>query len=306
MLGLSQVNNYFMYSIFYALFYLISLIPWPVVYLLSDVVSFLLRKIIQYRLHVVHHNLAVAFPNKTIQERNQIAKEFYQKFTDTFFETIKLISMSDASFKKRFTSNVEVLNDIYATGQNVQIMAGHFFNWEFANWGAAKYGKYPFIGVYMPLSNRFFDRLILDMRKRYGSIMIPATNFKNQFHQYASSGKYAMALAADQNPGNPKSAFWVPFFGQLTPFVKGPEKGAKLNNTAQVFVHFYSTKRGHYHSHYELMTTVPNYFKDGQLTALFVKTLEDKVKKEPANYLWSHRRWRYPYDAATYGHLVVD
>jgi KDO2-lipid IV(A) lauroyltransferase len=54
------------------------------------------------------------------------------------------------------------------------------------------------------------------------------------------------------------------------------------------------------------MTTVPNYFKDGQLTALFVKTLEGKIKKEPANYLWSHRRWRHPYDATTYGHLVVE
>jgi KDO2-lipid IV(A) lauroyltransferase len=281
------------------------LIPWPVVYVLSDGVAFLLSTILKYRLDVVHHNLAIAFPNKTIQERNQIAKEFYQKFADTFFETIKLISMTDASFKKRFTSNVEVLNDIYATGQNVQIMAGHFFNWEFANWGAAKYGKYPFIGVYMPLSNRYFDRLILDMRKRYGSILIPATNFKNQFHQYASSGKYAMALAADQNPGNIKAAFWIPFFGKLTPFVKGPEKGAKLNNTAQVFVHFYSTKRGHYHSQYELLTTAPNYFKDGQLTALYVKILEEKIKQHPANYLWSHRRWRYAYDGATYGHLVV-
>ena len=305
MLGLSQVNNDCMYSIFYGFFYLISLIPWPVVYVLSDGVAFLLSTILKYRLEVVHHNLAIAFPNKTIQERNQIAKEFYQKFADTFFETIKLISMTDASFKKRFTSNVEVLNDIYATGQNVQIMAGHFFNWEFANWGAAKYGKYPFIGVYMPLSNRYFDRLILDMRKRYGSILIPATNFKNQFHQYASNGKYAMALAADQNPGNIKAAFWIPFFGKLTPFVKGPEKGAKLNNTAQVFVHFYSTKRGHYHSQYELLTTAPNYFKDGQLTALYVKILEEKIKQHPANYLWSHRRWRYAYDAATYGHLVV-
>ena len=105
MLGLSQVNNHFMYSIFYVIFYLISLIPWPVVYLLSDGVAFLLRKILKYRLDVVHHNLAIAFPNKTKQERNQIAKEFYQKFADSFFETIKLISMSDASFNKRFTYN---------------------------------------------------------------------------------------------------------------------------------------------------------------------------------------------------------
>lgn len=295
-----------MYSIFYALFYLISLIPWPIIYLLSDGVAFLLRIVFKYRVAVVDHNLAIAFPNKSLSERNRIAKEFYQKFTDSFFETIKLVSMSDKTFKKRFTSNVEVLNELYASGQNVQIMAGHFFNWEFANWGAAKYGKYPLIAVYMPLSNKFFDRLILDMRKRYGSIMIPATNFKNQFHQYASSGQYAMALAADQNPGNPKSAYWVSFFGQPTPFVKGPEKGAKLNNTAQVFIHFHSTKRGYYHAHYELMTTAPNYFKDGQLTAQYVKVLEEKIKQHPSNYLWSHRRWRYTYDAATYGHLLVD
>lgn len=295
-----------MYFIFYALFYLISLIPFPIIYLLSDGVAFLLRRFLKYRLAVVNQNLLIAFPNKSNKERKQIAKEFYQKFTDSFFETIKLISMSDKSFTKRFTSNVEVLNELYATGQNVQLMAGHFFNWEFANWGVAKYGKYPFIAVYMPLSNTFFDRLILDMRKRHGSIMISATNFKNQFHKYATSGQYAMALAADQNPGNPKSAYWVPFFGQLTPFVKGPEKGAKLNNTAQVFIHFYSTKRGYYHAQFEVMTTAPNYFKDGQLTALYVKVLEEKIKQFPANYLWSHRRWRYPYDAAVYGHLRVD
>jgi hypothetical protein len=91
MLGLSQVNNYFMYSIFFAFFYLISLIPWPVVYVLSDGVAFLLRKILKYRLDIVQHNLAIAFPNKSIQERNQISKEFYQKFTDTFFKLFEEI-----------------------------------------------------------------------------------------------------------------------------------------------------------------------------------------------------------------------
>ena len=39
---------------------------------------------------------------------------------------------------------------------------------------------------------------------------------------------------------------------------------------------------------------------------LFVKTLEEKIKAKPANYLWSHRRWRYTYDAAQFGHLVVE
>ena len=294
-----------MYFIIYSFCYLFSLLPWRIIYLLSDIATFILQRVVKYRVAVVQQNLAIAFPNKTILERKKIADEFYQQFTDSFIETFKLLSMSDKTFVKRFSSNAEVLNDLYATGQNVQIMAGHFFNWEFANWGVGKYSQYPFIAVYMPLSNPHFNKMILGLRKKYGSIMIPATNFIAQFQKFATKGRYAMALAADQNPGNPLSAFWVPFFGQLTPFVKGPEKGAKLNNTAQVFVHFYRVKRGYYHSEYEVMTTSPNYFKDGQLTALYVKVLEEKIKQNPSNYLWTHRRWRYPYDATKHSNLVV-
>ena len=294
-----------MYFVIYSLLYLISLLPWRVLYIFSDGIAFLLKHVIKYRVDVVHQNLIIAFPNKTEKERKQIAYDFYQQFTDSFIETIKLLSISDKTFQKRFTSNVEVLNNLYPTGQSVQIMAGHFFNWEFANWGVAKYGKYPFLAVFMPLSNKVFSKLIYDLRARYGSILIPATNFRSQFHKYANEGSYAMALAADQNPGNPLQAYWVNFFGRLTPFVKGPEKGAKLNNTAQVFVHFYRTKRGYYHSHYELMTISPNYFKDGQLTALYVKVLEEKIKANPSNYLWSHRRWKYTYDAALHENLLV-
>lgn len=295
-----------MYFIFYSFFYLISLLPWRVLYIISDFISFILQRVLKYRVDVVRHNLEIAFPNKTINERQQIANDFYEQLTDSFIETIKLLSISDKTFEKRYTSNVEVLNNLYKTGQSVQVMAGHFFNWEFANWGIAKYSKYPFLVVYMPLSNKYFDKLILTMRSRYGSILIPATNFRNQFRDHAAKGPYSLALAADQNPGNPLSAYWVPFFGQLTPFVKGPEKGAKLNNTAQVFAHFYRIKRGYYHTSFEVMTTSPNYFKDGHLTALYVKVLEEKIKANPSNYLWSHRRWRYTFDVQKHGKLLVE
>jgi len=295
-----------MYHIIYGLFYFLSLLPWRICYIISDGIAFILQNVVQYRKEVINKNLSIAFPNKSILERQKIATQFYKNFMDSFIETIKLISISDAEFQKRFTSNVEVLNNLYSSGQSVQVVAGHFFNWEFANWGAAKYGKYPFIGVYMPLTNPHFNKLVLKMRERYGSIMIPATQFKTQFHKYSTQGHYAMALAADQNPGNPLSAYWISFFGKLTPFVKGPEKGAKLNNTAQVFAYFHSTKRGHYHLEYEVMTTSPNYFKDGQLTALYVRILEEKIKQNPANYLWSHKRWKYEYDPKQHAQLVVD
>jgi KDO2-lipid IV(A) lauroyltransferase len=295
-----------MYFVFYSFFYLISLLPWRVLYFISDGISFILRKMIKYRVAVVDYNLSIAFPEKSLKERKLIAKQFYQQFTDSFIETIKILSISDKTFEKRFTSNIEVLNDLYKSGQNIQFMAGHFFNWEFANWGAAKYGKCPFLAVYMPLSNKGFNKLIYELRARYGTKLIPATSFRTQFSKYVAQGQYSLALAADQNPGNPLQAYWVNFFGRPTPFVKGPEKGAKLNNTAQVFVHFYRTKRGYYHSEYEIMTITPSNFEEGALTSQFVQLLEQKIKLNPSNYLWSHRRWKYNYDASVHGHLLVE
>ena len=84
-----------MYYIIYPLLYLFSLLPWRVLYFLSDAVYGLIYYIIGYRKEVVMKNLLIAFPEKTEEERILIAKKFYHNFTDTFIETIKLLSVSE-------------------------------------------------------------------------------------------------------------------------------------------------------------------------------------------------------------------
>jgi KDO2-lipid IV(A) lauroyltransferase len=197
-----------------------------------------------------------------------------------------------------------VVNTLYETGLNAQFIAGHFFNWEFINWGVAKYCKYPWAGVYMPLSNKIFDRIMYKLRSRYNTILIPATQFKTNFDHYVKD-RYALGLAADQNPSSCDNAYWINFFGRLTPFIKGPEKGAKTKNTAVVFGHFYAVKRGHYHTEFEILTTKPSLFADGELTRLFVQKMEEAINKVPHNYLWSHRRWKYSYNDEKHAHLCV-
>lgn len=293
-----------MYYVIYPLLYLLSLLPWRVLYLLSDGLAALTYHVIGYRKEVVLNNLRIAFPEKTEAERVKIAKEFYRNLIDTFIETIKLLSVGDDAFARRYTTNNEVVNALYATGKNVQIHSGHFFNLEVVNLGESRFGVYPFVVVYMPISNKVFDKIILKLRTRYGSILIPAIHFKSRFHQYVQ-GRYALALAADQNPGNPMAAQWVKFFGRYTPFVTGPEKGAKRNDTAIFFANFHKTKRGHYQIEYELITADPHSFPPGKLTELFAAKVEAAVRLRPANYLWSHRRWKWEYDEAKHGHLVI-
>lgn len=239
-------------------------------------------------------NLLLAFPEETEEQRKQIAKDFYHNFLDTFIETIKFLSTSDKQFSKRINGNFDTLTKLYSTGQNVQLHSAHFFNWEYMNWGIPRNTPYPFIGVYLPVENAAFDKIILDMRRRYNSIMLSAHSFKNTFHQLAKN-RYALGLAADQNPANPHQSFWLPFFGKLTPFVAGPEKSARINNTAIVFVHYYKVKRGYYKADFELITTTPKEYKRGELTKIYVAHLEDAIRKKPANYLWSHRRWKHEF-----------
>jgi KDO2-lipid IV(A) lauroyltransferase len=293
-----------MFYIIYPVFYLLSLLPWWFIYLISDFLYFIAYYVAGYRKRVVMTNLAIAFPEKTEEERIHIAKLFYHQFIDSLVEMIKLISISKEEFQKRFAVNIEVLNDLYDSTDKIEVVTGHFFSWEFANLGVSLLSKFPFIVVYMPLANKSIDRLIYKMRSKFGTLLVSATEFKNSFHIYTEN-KYSLILVADQNPGNPKKAFWLPFFGKLAPFVKGPEKGAKNSNATVLYANFYKVKRGHYKTDLELVTNDPNSFAEGELTKLLVKKVEDSVKNNPSNYLWSHRRWKVAYDALKYEKLVV-
>jgi KDO2-lipid IV(A) lauroyltransferase len=293
-----------MYYIVYAFFYSLSLLPWRILYLLSDGIYLLVYYVIGYRKKVVMSNLAIAFPEKNEAEKTRIAKKFYHNFIDSFIESIKLLSISEREFRKRFSTNIEVLNQLYGSGQNVQIISGHYFNWEFANLGVALDSKFPFVVVYMPLSNKIFDKLVYRLRTKFGTLLVPATEFRRDFHKYIHS-EYALILVADQNPGGPDKAYWTPFFGKPAPFVRGPEKGAKVNNTAVVYAHFYKLKRGYYRVDMELVTTEPKSYPNGALTRLLVNKIEASVKKIPDNYLWSHRRWKFAYDEEKFGHLMI-
>ncbi len=293
-----------MYHIIYPLFYLLSLLPWWLLYFIADGLYVLAYYFIGYRKAEVMKNLAIAFPEKTDAERLRIAKDFYHNFIDTIIETIKFISISNYNLEKRFSSNIELLNNLYSTGQNVQLQCGHFFNWEIINLSISRLSKFPFVGVYQPLTNQAMNKIMLNMRQRNGTILIPANKFKTNFRSYVKD-RYALGLAADQNPPSAMKAHWVPFFGRLTPFVMGPEKGAKLNNTIVIFAHFYKVKRGYYHTQFEIITQDPHSFEEGQLTKIYAAYVERAVRLKPANYLWSHRRWKFTYNEIEHAHLRV-
>ncbi len=293
-----------MYYIIFPLLYLISLLPFFILYGISDFFAFLLFHVIKYRKDVVLNNLAIAFPEKTDAERKKIARKFYHYFTDTLMESLKFISISKKQLLKRSTGSFDLINQLIAKGYNINIMAGHQFNWEYANLLYAINLKVPFVGVYMPIKNKVFNKIFLDFRGQFGTILISATDFKNKMHDVFKS-QYMLALAADQNPGTPFSGYWMNFFGRPTPFVTGPEKGALKNNAAVVFVGFKKIKRGYYHFETTLLTEQTAGTAPGTLTCIYRDILEKTILADPANYLWSHRRFKFEWKEE-YKKLWVD
>jgi Kdo2-lipid IVA lauroyltransferase/acyltransferase len=281
-----------MYYLVYGFLYLLSLFPMRALYFLSDGIYLLVYHVFGYRRKVVMGNLLIAFPEKTNKEKIQIAKKFYHNFIDSFIEVIKLVSAGDSFLIKRFTAETKVLNQLYLSGKSCQLHLGHTFNWEWGQLVLTKLMPYKLLVVYQPISNAIFEKLFYKLRTRTGNAFLPANNMRNAIIPYLES-QYLLGLVADQNPSNPDTAYWRNFFGRPTPFVSGPEKGARAGHLPVIFAYMEKPKRGKYHAVIELATENAAELPEGELTTRYVKYLEEVIRRNPDMWLWSHRRWKH-------------
>ncbi len=94
--------DYFVFLLFLLITVIFALIPFFILYPISDFIAFFLNKILGYRSKVVDENLKLAFPEKTEKARRKIKKSFYKNLTDTLLETIKGNTLTNKSIKKRY------------------------------------------------------------------------------------------------------------------------------------------------------------------------------------------------------------
>ena len=227
-----------------------------------------------------------------MEERREIAKQFFKNFVDNFIETIKLLSISEKEFDKRATINFDEVRAAEEKGLNIQFHSGHQMNWEYASLAISRALKIPWLAVYKGIAARPVDRLFLKIRGRYGAVMVERDRFKNMMPQLMKK-QYALGLIADQNPATVARGYWLNFFNKPGSFLTGPEKGAMRNKTAVVFVNIVRLKRGYFRFDCKMITEDGSKTSSGELTRMYRDFLEQTVREQPDNYLWSHRRWKY-------------
>lgn len=272
---------------------LISYLPFPVLYLISDLLYLVARYIIRYRKKVIEENLLHAFPEKTEKERLRIRNRFYRNFTDSFAETIKLLTISEKEFERRFQLvNTHFLDEAVSSGTSALMVSGHLFNWEMGVIGINHAIQAPVETVYLKVNNRFFDNLINKIRTHFGGIVTEKKAFRRTMLTLAKEPRVVL-LGSDQRPPTSEKRYKRDFLNRPAVFFEGAEFLSKKMNLHVIYGKMTKIKRGHYRFEMIKMAAPPfagHY--EHSITDQFCEMLEDNIKLQPDLYLWSHKRWK--------------
>lgn len=274
--------------------YLVSVLPFPLLYILSDTLYFILFRVLGYRKQVVLENLRNSFPEKTEREINLICKRYYKYLADLFLETFKTLTISRKAMLKRcrFSDQAtEVFNRLAEENKSIILVMGHLGNWEWAGNSFSMLCKHQLYVIYHPLRNKYFDGLMYRMRTRFGTKLIA---MKDTFREMLAQRNElnATAFIADQTP-SPENAHWMQFLNQDTPVFKGAEVIARKIDYTVVYATIKRVKRGYYEINAEVMTENPKLTSEGELSTAHTQRLEKDIIAQPEVWLWSHRRWKH-------------
>ena len=282
------------YILLYPFLWLISILPFKLLYFISDSLYVIIYYIIGYRKKVVTENLNLVFPKKTEKEIALIRKKFYHHLCDMILEAIKSITISEAEMKKRYVfTNVEEIHKLEKENKSVVLLMGHYASWEWV-FILQKSVNHKGYAVYKQLSNIYFDALIKRIRAKYNSYLITTKEtFPILIKAKRNNELTLNGFVFDQSPKIQKAMYWQPFMGINVPVHVGAEILAKRLDMATVFLKVKKVKRGYYDATFTDIIKTPKDFDDFEITDMALKRVEEQIHEAPEYYLWTHKRWKH-------------
>jgi len=286
--------QFIVFILVYPLLWLISILPFHILYLFSDFIYLLVYHVIGYRKKTVRENLLIAFPEKSAKERTEIEKKFYHHLCDLFLEIIKTLTISKKEMDEHFVIlNLEVLQEMERDGKSIAIMTSHYASYE---WSVSINNKLSVKGyaIYKKITNSYFDKLVRDIRQKFGANLITTKETIPTIEaNYLAGIQSVYGFASDQSPKASRATNWGTFFGIETPFQTGAEMLAKKFDMNMIYMRIEKVKRGYYECQFEVLSYDPKRVLDFELTDLFFQKVEEQIKEKPEYYFWTHKRWKH-------------
>jgi len=275
------------------LYRLLSWLPFPLLYALAWVAYLLLYYVTGYRKTVVYENLRRAFPDKSAREVTVLAKMFYRQLAQVAFEIVKARRMSKADFRQRVELvNPELIRQYSNNFQDsVIVLTIHQGNWEWMLHGVTSALGVPVDPVYKPLHNKSADKLIFDIRSRFGSRPVSMEYATKDILRRRREFRL-FVMVADQSPIRSERSYWTEFMHQPAAFYLGTEAIAKMTGFPILFAQCRRQRRGHYQLEFHELAQAPYDKNSHEVTERYVRMAEQAIRSEPQSWLWSNQRWK--------------
>lgn len=281
------------YILFRAVVFLISQLPFKLLYFLSDILRFFLKDILRYRLSVIDKNLKFCFPEKSNHEIKHIRDTFYKNFVDIILESIKGFTYCPKKLVSKYKLiNPEILESYFDSEQNIIILSQHFNNWE---WGSICLGlqtQHRIVGVVKRISNQYIDRFISNSRSKNNVSIVPADDTGRYIKYHKPDKPEGLVFIADQYPYNKRHRKIASFFDKQIAFHSGTPLMSKLSNYPIFFIDIYRINRGEYELKLIKLAEGHNTLTPQDITAKYAAHLETLIQQYPAGWLWSHKRFK--------------
>jgi len=285
--------KFFTYILTLPFIYFLALLPFRLMYIFSDFLSFVLYRIIGYRKQVVRANLIRTGFGDDPAQCFAIEKAVYKHFCDLYLETFKSLTLSKSQIQKRFVvNNTSLIQDFALQGKSVIMMCGHYASYEWLL-SMGYYSDHTAYGIYAPLANPYFNKLVIKARRRYGAFLIPRRETVSSIKKHAENNHLALyGFASDQSPKIKRKTYFRSFFGIEVPVFTGAERIAKEHDIPVLMAKVRRVKRGFYETEIIVLSKNPKEVKDFEITDQFTEELESLIKEDPSHYLWTHNRFK--------------
>lgn len=282
-------------------------LPLKVHYAFGKVLTWAARDLMRYRYDVVLTNIARSFPEKKYGEVKAIAKEFYSHLGEIFAEAI-WFGASD--YKRLYESgivtitNPEVFNDYFLNSPNTTVLFSHCGNWEllggFLGYRTSTGEKVAmtedhirvvYKGLHSRFADQFFKRNRVAPLEKVGVSCELESSEVLRFAIKNRDAKNVYIYIADQYPY--RSAYELGMFmSQSTMAMLGSAGVAHKLGHCVLYMKMKRVERGRYEMTFVPITRDASEMTPEEIMRQYFDILEEEIRQTPANWLWSHKRWK--------------
>jgi KDO2-lipid IV(A) lauroyltransferase len=271
---------------------LVARIPLRLLYGLASLLGWLSVHVYAYREHVVRENLQKAFPDLDEAQMRAVIGAYYLSFAQMLVEVVKSAVMSPEEIRRRVRApNLELIRAPLDQGQSVLLVAAHQCNWEWMLLALSLELGYPVDAAYKPLIDSWAEREMKKLRTRFGSRLVPAKDLLADIIKRRGVVR-AVAMVADQEPMTSEHKHWTQFLNRDSAFYMGPEEIARVTRFPTFFIGLKRTARGYYELELTPLAAAGEVLAPGMLTERYVRLVEAQIRAAPADWPWSHKRWK--------------